>query len=89
MAPPKSNVEAMGGLIVPAPRNTRQTTQQQSIRDAQILPDDYYPKGYQPELLKEWPTDKPVFIPKDKVPPGLILQERNQDAATQPENTGQ
>ena len=73
MAPPKFDIEAMGGLIVPAPRNTRATTQQKSIRDAEIPPSEYYPKGYQPDLLQDWPTTKPLFIPKDKVPPGLWL----------------
>ena len=75
MAPPKFDIEAMGGLIVPAPRNTRATTQQQSIRDAEIPPDSYYPKGYKPELLEDWPTEKQVFIPMDKVPPGLWLKQ--------------
>ena len=45
-----------------------------SIRDAEIPPDDYYPQGYKPELMPFWPTDKPIFIAEDKVPPGLKLQ---------------
>src|SRR5262245_39604309 len=49
MSPPKFDVGAMGGLVIPAPRNTRQAAQQQSIRDAEIPPDAYYPKGFQPE----------------------------------------
>jgi len=74
ISPPKFDIEAMGGLVIPAPRTTRATAQEQSIRDAEIPPDDYYPKGYKPELLQAWPSDKPVFIPKDQVPPGLWLK---------------
>ena len=46
----------------------------ESIRDADVHPEDYYPQGYQPELLQSWPADKPVFIPADKVPPCLKLK---------------
>ena len=73
MSPPKFDVAAMGGLVIPAPRVKRQDVQEQSIRDAEIPPDDYYPKGYKPELMPFWPTDKPIFIAEDKVPPGLKL----------------
>ena len=81
MSPPKFDIAAMGGLVIPAPRHKREDIQQQSIRDAQISPDDYYPKGYKPDLLEGWPTDKPVFIPKDKVPPGLWLPGKPEPAA--------
>lgn len=73
MTPPKFDVEAMGGLLIPAPRVLRPDVQEQSIRDAEIPPDEYYPEGYQPELIQGWPTKKPIFIPKDMVPPGLWL----------------
>ena len=58
MAPPKFDIAAMGGLVIPAPRNKRQDFQEQSIRDAEIPPDDYYPKGYKPELIPFWPTEQ-------------------------------
>lgn len=73
MTPPKFDIAAMGGLVIPAPRNKREDFQEQSIRDAEISPDEYYPKGYKPELIPAWPTGKPIFIPADKVPPGLWL----------------
>jgi hypothetical protein len=73
MAPPKFDIAAMGGLVIPAPRNKRQDYQEQSIRDAEIPPDDYYPKGYKPEMIPFWPTEKPIFIPAEQVPPGLWL----------------
>ena len=64
MAPPKFDIETMGGLVIPVPENKREDIQQRSIRDAQIPPGDYYPKGYEPELIEEWPTTRPVFIPQ-------------------------
>ena len=73
-SPPKFDIAAMGGLVMPAPRNKRQDFQEQSIRDAEIPPDVYYPKGYKPELIPFWPTGKPIFIPADQVPPGLWLR---------------
>ena len=69
MSPPKFDIAAMGGLVIPAPRNKREDFQEQSIRDAEIPPDEYYPKGYKPELIPAWPTDKPIFIPADRCRP--------------------
>jgi ribonuclease Z len=57
-----------GGLVVPAPFNRRQDVQEQSIRDAEIAPDRNYPKGYQPDTLPFWPSDKPIFLPENMVP---------------------
>ena len=74
-APPKFDIAAMGGLVIPAPRNKRQDFQEQSIRDAEIPPDEYYPPGYKPELIPFWPTTKPIFIPAAQVPPGLWLKK--------------
>ena len=44
------------------------------MRDAQIPAYDYFPKVYKPELIEFWPTDKPRFIPKDKLSSGLWLK---------------
>ena len=57
-----------GGLIIPVPKNRRQDVQEQSIRDAEIPPEKYYPKGHEPELLPFWPLDKPIFLPETMVP---------------------
>ena len=88
MAPPKFDIAAMGGMVIPAPRNKRQDFQEQSIRDAEIPPDEYYPKGYKPELIPFWPTSKPIFIPADQVPPGLWLNGKPA-AAAQPAPAGE
>ena len=63
VAAPKFDTGATGGLIIPVPKYNRSDIQQQSIRDAEIPPEDYYPEGYAPEMINEWPTDKPLFIP--------------------------
>ena len=81
IAAPKFDIAAMGGMVIPAPRNKRPDFQEQSIRDAEIPPDEYYPKGYKPELIPFWPTDKPIFIPAAQVPPGLWLKGKPAAAA--------
>jgi ribonuclease Z len=70
VSPPKFDMSAQGGLMIPPPKYTRSDIQQQSIRDAEIPPEKYYPEGYAPELLYEWPTKKPVFIPVEMMPGG-------------------
>jgi ribonuclease Z len=66
-----ASIAKYGGLVVPVPHQQRKDIQEQFIRDAEIPPDDYYPEGYKPELLEEWPTGKPLFIPEDKVPASM------------------
>jgi hypothetical protein len=58
-------IQSKGGLIIPPAKHKRSDIQQQSIRDAEIPPEKYYPEGYAPELITEWPTDKPLFIPAE------------------------
>jgi ribonuclease Z len=63
VAAPQFDTASQGGLVVPVPKYDRSDIQQQSVRDAEIPPTDYYPEDYAPELITEWPTDKPLFIP--------------------------
>jgi ribonuclease Z len=63
VAPPKFDIESQGGLSIPPAKYNRSDIQQQSIRDAEIPPANYYPEGYAPEAILEWPSDKTVFIP--------------------------
>ena len=70
VSPPRFDMSAQGGLMIPPPKYKRSDIQQQSIRDAEIPPEKYYPEGYEPELLFEWPTDKPLFIPAEMMPGG-------------------
>jgi ribonuclease Z len=67
MSPPQFDMAPNGGLVVPAPPNWRQDVQEQAIRDAEIPPDRYYPKGYQPDMLPFWPSDKPIFLQENTV----------------------
>ena len=36
-----------------------------------IDPDKYYPKGYKPELLEEWPADADIVAPVEILPENL------------------
>ena len=53
------------------PPTSRKEIQNQGIRDQQLDPDLYYPEGYKPELLKEWPVDGDLLVPLDQMPPDL------------------
>jgi ribonuclease Z len=61
-----------GQLIVPMPPTSRKEIQNQEIRDQQLDPDLYYPKGYKPELLEEWPVDSDLVVPVEDLPPSLL-----------------
>jgi len=65
VATPEFDTEAAGGLLIPPAPFSRSDIQQQEIRDLEIPPADYYPEGYAPELIQEWPTEKPLFIPNE------------------------
>lgn len=71
MSPPQFDVRPGGGLVIPAPRKTRAQLQQPSIRAAEIRPGLYYPRGYRPRLIEDWPTDKQIYLPERQVPPGM------------------
>ena len=65
VAAPKFDIQSQGGLVIPPAKYNRSDIQQKSIRDAEIPPIKYYTEGYAPELITEWPTDKPLFIPAE------------------------
>jgi hypothetical protein len=66
-----ASIAQFGGLVVPVPIYQREDLQAQSIRDAEIDPNVYYPEGYHPLLMQDWPTKKPLFIPEEKVPASM------------------
>ena len=72
IAPPQFDVPEHGALVVPAPKFKRRELQEDSIRDAEIKPELYYPKGRQPVLIEDWPTDKSIHLPYSLVPPNMI-----------------
>ena len=65
---------------MPKPQYSREDLQEQFIRDAQIDPKLYYPEGYMPHLMEEWPTDKDLYLPEALVPdsmkPGTLKKRR-------------
>ena len=60
-----------GQLVVPHPPTSRAEIQNQEIRDQQLDPDLYYPGGYKPELLEEWPVDGDLVVPIEQLPENL------------------
>ena len=45
-------------FVVPYPLHAREDIQQQEIRDLEVNPDLYYPKGYHSQLLTHWPIER-------------------------------
>ncbi len=60
-----------GQLIVPHPTTSREEIQEPFVRDQQIDPKEYYPEGYYPELLEDWPVDGDLVVPMDAMPDAL------------------
>jgi len=61
-----------GQLVVPAPPHKIADIQEPFIREQEISPDEYYPAGYLPELLSEWPTGEDIVVPTDVMPPQML-----------------
>lgn len=60
-----------GQLVVPHPPTSRAEIQNPGIRESEIDPELYYPEGYHPELLTEWPVEGDLVVPLDQLPPTL------------------
>ena len=60
-----------GQLIVPMPPTDRTQIQEPFVREQQINPNKYYPKGYKPQLLEEWPADADIVAPVEALPENL------------------
>jgi len=40
--------------------------------DEKINPSEYYPEGYHPELLENWPVEGDLVVPLEMAPDDLI-----------------
>lgn len=60
-----------GALVVPAPPTSREEIQEPFVREMEIPPEEYYPEGYHPELLTEWPVEGDLVVPEEGLPPAL------------------
>lgn len=60
-----------GQLIVAHPPLSRMEILEPFIRESVIDPKKYYPEGYHPELLQEWPVEGDLVIPLDQMPENL------------------
>jgi hypothetical protein len=56
---------------VPHPPTTREEIQEPFVRDQQIDPEKYYPAGYMPHLLEEWPVAGDLVVPMEALPDKL------------------
>jgi hypothetical protein len=61
-----------GHLIVPYPPTSREAIQEPFVREKEIPPEQYYPEGYHPELLTEWPVDDDLVVPIEQLPESLL-----------------
>ena len=59
-------------LVVPLPPTSREEIQNTDVRETEIDPDLYYPEGYEPELLQEWPVQSDLVIPVEDMPPAML-----------------
>jgi len=60
-----------GQLVVPHPPTRRAEIQEPFVRENEIDPKKYYPKGYHPELLQEWPVEGDLVVPIEDLPENL------------------
>lgn len=58
-------------FVVPHPRHARKDIQQQEIRDLEVDPNKYYPEGYHPQLLTEWPIKGDLVVPAEQAPESM------------------
>ncbi len=51
-------------LAMPVPPNKVVDIQSQWVRDLEIPPEEYYPEGYHPELVRmDWPLTEVITVP--------------------------
>jgi hypothetical protein len=60
-----------GQLVVPHPPTNRAAIQEPFVRDQEINPDEYYPDGYHPQLLPEWPVGSDLVVPMEMMPDAM------------------
>jgi len=56
---------------VPHPPKSREEIQEPFVREQQIDPQKYYPSGYMPHLLEDWPVEGDLVVPMDQLPDNL------------------
>ena len=65
---------APDGIVVNVTKESlwvREDIQEPFVREMQIDPREYYPEGYVPELLEEWPVDSDLVVPMEQLPESL------------------
>jgi len=54
------------------PTNKRADIQEPFIREQEVPPAEYYPEGYYPQLLSDWPADADLVIPVEAMPQQML-----------------
>ena len=57
--------------MVPHPPTSREEIQEPFVRAMEIDPKEYYPEGYMPLLLPEWPVEGDLVVPIEQAPEDL------------------
>jgi hypothetical protein len=57
--------------VVPVPRKKREDIQEPFVREQEIDPVEYYPEGYQPMLLLDWPVEDDLVVNLEHLPASL------------------
>jgi len=60
-----------GQLVVPHPPTSREEIQEPFVREQQIDPKLFYPEGYHPHLLEDWPVEGDLVVPLEVLPDNL------------------
>ena len=68
---PQFDLAAGKDLVVPYPIVTQKEIQEKYVRDQEVDPSLYYPKGYYPRLLFDWPVKRDIVVPSSHLPPAL------------------
>ncbi len=80
----KASIAQHDGLVIPVPVNERADIQNEELRrytnddpdpGVQIPSKDYYPDGYHPNLIEDWPTEKDLYIDGDYIPESMLTPD--------------
>ena len=69
--PSGANTNSLRGIPRRAQR-AREEIQEPFIRGIEIDPALYYPEGYMPFLLPQWPVEGDLVVPLDQAPDDLV-----------------
>ena len=66
------SIHRQAPIVVPKPRKRREDMQNAEIRSTEVPTENYYPEGYHPQLIFDWPTEGDLVAPVEAMPDALI-----------------